>query len=216
MGAPGRSIGHAGGGLEHATWAANDAVARVGKTGEVRTGAVLDELAHHADGPTVLHDLRIPIPGFTANVDHVVVSGRTVHLIDAKVWKPGFYWTLSGHTRRGWSRFPYADKKTMPMAKDAITRFLAQHRVKATVASPVLVVWPSSTHGQLSMWAMTSPGARVVTADRFTARPKRLVGTKPADPAVVAALALLVQGLGTRPTRAAFVPAPAPAYDDIF
>ena len=36
----------------------------------------------------VLHDLRIPIPGFKANIDHAVVSGRSVLLIDSKMWKP--------------------------------------------------------------------------------------------------------------------------------
>lgn len=206
MGA-GQVIGRAGASLDHASWAKNDAVARVGKSGEVRTAAVLDELTRRDGGPTVMHDLRIPIPGFTANIDHVVVSGRTVHLIDAKVWKPGFYWTIGGRTFRGLSRFAPADKKTMPMAVDAITRHLAARRVRATVARPMLVVWPSSTRGRSSFWAMVSPGARLVDGQAFTARVRRLVGTKPADPDVVAALRPLVNGLVTRPAPAV-VPRP--------
>lgn len=220
--ARGQVLGRAGAGLDNATWAKNDAVARVGKSGEVKTAAVLDELAHRNDGPTVLHDVRIPIPGFTANVDHVVVSGHTVHLIDAKVWKPGFYWTVAGRTFRGLSRFAPADKKTMPMAVDAITRHLAGRRVRAKVTRPLLVVWPSSARGVSSFWAMVSPGARVVDGATFTARVRRLVGTKPADPAVVAALTTLVNGLASRtapapqPARIGQVPqpwAPRPAVD---
>lgn len=200
--ARGQVLGRAGAGLDNAAWAKNEGVARIGKSGEVKTAAVLDELAHHNDGPTVLHDLRIPIPGFSANIDHAVVSGRTVHLIDAKVWKPGFYWTFGGKTFRGLSRFTPAEKKTMEMAVDAINRHLAGRRVTAKVARPLLVVWPSSTRGTSSFWAMVSPGARLVDGVTFTAKVRRLVGTKPADPDVVAALTPLLNGLASRPAPA--------------
>lgn len=191
---PGQVLGRPGGGLDTATWAKNDAVARVGKSGEVRTAAILDALAAKPGGPTVLHDLRIPIPGFTANIDHVVVSGHTVYLLDAKVWKPGFYWTARGRTRRGLSRFPPAEKKTMPMAQRAVTGYLERHRVVAEIAHPLLVVWPSSGRSPMHLWAMVSPGAGVVTGARFAAKAHRFVGAKPADPAVVAILAQLVNG----------------------
>lgn len=215
MGAPGRSLGRAGGSLDHAAWAANDAVARIGKSGEARTGAVLDELAARADGPTVLHDLRIPIPGFSANIDHVVVSGRAVLLVDAKVWKPGFYWTLGGRTRRGLARFAHADKRTMQMAQDAITSYLERRRVQAQLRTPLVVVWPSSAHGQVATWAMQVPGARVTSGVAFMNRAGRYCGTRPADPAVVAALAPLVHGLSGRTRRAAFAPTAAFPLDDV-
>ena len=206
MGGPGHVIGRAGGSLDHAPWAKNDGVARVGKSGEVKTATVLDELARRDDGPTVLHDLRIPIPGFTANIDHVVVSGRDVHLIDAKVWKPGFYWTVNGHTFRGFARFSPADKQTMPMAVDALSRFLASRGVKATITRPLLVVWPSSTRGVSTFWAMRSPGAKVVDGTTFTRAGRRLVGTKPADPQVVLALSRLVNGFTARTKAPVTVP----------
>ncbi len=37
------------------------------------------------------------MPGFKANVDHTIVSGKSVLLIDSKIWKPGFY----GSPQRG-------------------------------------------------------------------------------------------------------------------
>jgi len=196
----GQVVGRAGGGLSGATWAKNAEVARIGQGGEVRTGRVLDELARRPGGPTVLHDLNIPIPGFTANIDHVVVSGRTVHLIDSKVWKPGFYWTIRGRTFRGLSRFAFADKKTMPMAVEVISRYLARRQVSAEVAHPLMVLWPSSARTVTTTWALRSPGVRVVLGDRFAARARRFVGVKPADPVVVAALVRLVNGL---PVKAA-------------
>jgi len=89
-------LGRPGSGLESAGWAVNGEVARIGRTGEVRTAALLDSLAARPGGPAVLHDLRIP--GGSANVDHVVVTGSRVHVVDAKVWAPGVYWTWSGVT----------------------------------------------------------------------------------------------------------------------
>ena len=203
MGRPGQVLGRAGGGMDNASWAKHDAVARIGKSGEVRTGAILDALARRDGGPTVMHDLRIPIAGINANIDHLVVSGRTVYLLDAKVWKPGFYWTAGGRTRRGLSRFAPADKKTMPMAVEAITRFLARHQVSAEIVTPLLVVWPSSERSRTDLWAMASPGARVVSGARFAAKAHRLVGTRPANPYLASTLSSLVNGLQRRSSAAA-------------
>jgi len=190
----GRVLGNPGGGLDNAAWAKNAAVARVGKAGEVRTAVILDAIAQRTGGPTVMHDLLIPIPGISANIDHLVISGRTVTIIDAKVWKPGFYWTFAGRTYRGWSRFTPAEKKTMPMALDALTRFLARHHVAAQLPTPLIVVWPSSQANPMSLWGIASHGARVIAGDRFARAARRLVGSKPADPNVVAVLAPLVNG----------------------
>ena len=94
-------IGIPGGGLVDASWAANEEVAEIGRRGELLTAAVLDRLAR-PDGPTVLHDLLLPAAsGVRVNVDHVVVSGRRVVLVDSKCWQPGRYWTALGRTRRG-------------------------------------------------------------------------------------------------------------------
>ncbi|OOP59265.1 hypothetical protein BMF89_21285 [Arthrobacter sp. SRS-W-1-2016] len=49
----------------------------------------------------VLHDLRIPLPGFKANIDHAIVSGKSVLLIDSKMWKPGFYRQCSATAAAG-------------------------------------------------------------------------------------------------------------------
>src|SRR5690606_3467832 len=117
---PGRVVGRAGFGLAvgDVSWAANDQVAAVGAAGEERTAIELGRIAARPGGPTVLHDLAIPIPGFTANIDHALVFGHRVVLIDTKKWKPGFYWTVAGRTRRGLEAVPHADRKTMVMARE--------------------------------------------------------------------------------------------------
>lgn len=197
--------GTAGGGLTgDVSWAANADVAAIGRQGELKTAALLDPYAAAEGGPSVLHDLRIPIPGFSANIDHVVVVGRTVHLIDSKVWAPGFYFTFGGKTRRhtrgkGLARFEPADKKTMVMAREAVERHLRSRGVTAQVVVPTLLVWPSNNRAPLRKALLRVPGARVLTPAQFTSYAKKSfkaprIGTRTADAQVVAALTpLLVQ-----------------------
>lgn len=191
-GGRGAVYGTAGGGLSNASWAANADVARIGQDGEVRTAELLDDLAHRQGGPTVLHDLRVPIPGFKANVDHVIVAGKDVHVIDSKVWKPGFYWTVGGVTRRGWDRFPPADKRTMVAAFDSFTHFLVKRAPGAVIHRPVLVVWPSNSRSVLRTWFLSVPGADVVNAARLPAMLRSRSLLRAGDPAVVNALRTLV------------------------
>ncbi|WP_248581563.1 nuclease-related domain-containing protein [Nocardioides sp. InS609-2] len=214
-----RIIGRAGAGLENAAWAVNADVARIGKAGELRSAAVLDQHALPHDGVTVLHDLRIPIPGFTANIDHVVVVGSTVHLLDSKVWAPGTYWTLAGVTRRGWKRVKHADKKTMEMAREALERYLAGRNVRAKFATPLLVVWPSSTRGSLSTRWMAPVGAKAIAGDQLASLAARrfkargLWGAKPAEPNLVHALAQLVTALPVhRPAATPGIGVPEPTH----
>jgi hypothetical protein len=197
----GQVLGTVGGSLQNSTgWAQNKGTAQAGTRGEVATAKALDSLARTVGGPTVLHDLRIPIPGISANIDHIVVSGRRVLILDSKTWKPGIYWTLFGLTFRGRERFAAADKKTMLMAREAITKMLAQAGVRATVAKPLLVIWPSTARATLRLAFLRSPGAGAVSGDQFVRALPTIVGGN-ADPKVVAALLPLV--IGTKSPRTA-------------
>ena len=137
---PGQVVGKAGASLEGASWAQNQSVAKIGQEAERRTAKILNQLP--AAGISVLHDLRIPIPGFTANIDHVLVYGHNVIILDSKHWAGGSYWTAGGKTRRGLKEFSPADKKTLPMAQKSIDRFLNSRGIAANVLTPGLVIWP--------------------------------------------------------------------------
>ena len=192
--APGQVIGRAGVGLAagNSHWAANADVARIGRGGELRTAKVLNGLALRPGGPTVLHDLTIP--GSRANIDHVVVSGRRIALVDTKVWKPGIYWRVFGMTFRGLERFAFADKDTMSMAVTKLSKYLAQRDVTGDFAAPLTVVWPSRD-GAVQMLTFGGPhGRRSLVAGPSLERSARRLGTRPADPNVVHALASLVSG----------------------
>ena len=135
-------IGIPGRGLVDASWAANKEVAEIGRRGELFTAAVLDRLAR-PDGPTVLHDLLLSdASGVRVNVDHVVVSGRRVVVLDSKCWQPGRYWTALGHTRRGLKPVPHADRRGGAAALRDLEHCLLGCR--ARVVGPLYVVWPSA------------------------------------------------------------------------
>jgi hypothetical protein len=190
----GRVLGQAARSLNHSeAWLTDQSTAKVGAKGEQRTGRILNAVATATDGPTVLHDLRIPLPGVNANIDHIVVSGKRVTILDSKVWKPGFYWTLFGATRRGLERFAPADKQTMRMAREAVTAHLQKQGLRATVRTPLLVVWSSQKRRPTSsLMLLRSPGADAVNGSTFEHNVAHFTGSKPADDAIVSALAQLL------------------------
>lgn len=183
-------VGAAGDGMSGDTsWAANSAVVAVGRDGEERTGRLLDAYARKHRGVGVLHNLMCPHPKLTLNVDHVVVTGRNVLVIDTKVWAPGFYWTFRGKSFRGLKRFKPAEKKSVQLGVECIERYLNQRNVAAKVRRPAwLAVWVSRG-GNARFTFLRMPGSKVVDARTLKRRLKRAAGTTPADPLVVAALA---------------------------
>jgi len=190
----GRIIGTAGGSLVGAgsTWAASETVAETGRRGEIKTGELLAPTVF-THGWTILHDLKIPIPGIIANIDHVVVAGNQVVPIDTKVWKPGFYWTAFGNTfRSGLSRFKYADTKTFKMAYESLPRFLRQHGCSSFVRIPLVAVWSSSESRKPNLTFLRVDTARAIPAERLERRLRRLLPNQAADPQIVAALSNLV------------------------
>lgn len=172
--------GTAAAGLGNASWAVNADVAAIGAKGETRTAEILDRFAGRA---AILHDLRIPIPGVTANIDHVVVSGNRVLILDTKVWKPGLYWTFGGANRRGWERVVHTEKKTMEMARSALVQFLV--RTRAEVVRPKVLVWSSRTTEPVRTIFFKVPGADVLKAEKTASLLESFISRKEADGAVV-------------------------------
>ncbi|WAC50530.1 nuclease-related domain-containing protein [Frigoribacterium sp. SL97] len=199
---PGQVIGTAGGSLAGAgsTFAANASVARVGAEGERKSAAILNKLAARPGGPSVLHDLSIPLPGVRANVDHVVVSGRTVTVIDTKAWAGAIYWTLAGKTFRGLKRFVVegkggtsypAEKRTLLMARTAYAKHLGIPEADIRLG---LIIWPTGRkrHNTLLLAAAGNP--KTVDGNALTVgRAGRLFGSRPADPTILTALARLTK-----------------------
>jgi len=178
------------------SFAANEAVAKIGAKGEERTAMILNGFGLKA---AVLHDLRVPIPGFKSNIDHVIVSGKRVLVLDTKVWKPGFYWTLAGRNRRGTERIRHTEKDVGYLQAALITYLRG---TGATVTAPHLIIWPSSAAAKISFWLLRVPGSsRLLHGGALLGFAKRFITRAPADPAITAKLAELCVKK-TQPTAA--------------
>ncbi len=165
-----------------------------GADGEIRTARALANICQPG-GPTVLHDLVLPMNGITANIDHIVISGKDVYILDSKMWTPGLYWTIAGRTRRGWTRVEHTDRQTMRMATTAINKLLSNTGVRFVMKRPVLIVWSSNTKKQMVLSLFRPFAAKAATGRRFAAHTRRYAGTQPANQALVAALVPLVISL---------------------
>jgi hypothetical protein len=157
-----------------------------GRAGELATAAVLRRFEAARPEVAVLHSLRVPAQKMHADIDHVVVAGRRVWLLDSKCWAPGFYWSIGALSMRGLHPAPYAKRRTMSATARVVQGYLG---TLASVEPPVVVVWPSSA--DLSVWAWRPLDARPITGNRFAAVVGRIIKPAPADPGVVEALAQL-------------------------
>jgi hypothetical protein len=187
-------IGRPAGSLHEMNGRASAGQINAGRLGEQKTASVLGRLCVPG-GPTVLHDLTLPMRGISANIDHIVVSGRNVTIIDSKYWKPGIYWTLFGRTFNGVHRVKHADKRTTQMASRAIGSWLQTRHGHnyAIVKKPILVIWPSSQRGASSLFFYSPITAVAMSGAKFTRRMRHTLGSKQADPSIVAALMPLVK-----------------------
>ena len=181
----GRVLGTAGGSVDGAAWAATPGAAAAGAAGERRPGQLLETVASR--GPDVLHDLRVPLVDYPVNIDHAVVSGRRVFLIDSKLWRPGLYWALGGATRRGLRPTGRLASRNMHMARDKIAAYLRRRGLPARVQTPIVAVWSSRPDRPVRL-AVAGTGLRVRRAGALT----RILPRRPADPAITQALARLL------------------------
>lgn len=161
-------------------WAKNDAVIKHGAVGEMKTAALLNALP---DGFVVFHDLRLPMKNISANIDHAVLYGKHLILIDSKAWAGGFYWSFRGKNFRGLKHVDHISKKTMQMGETSFSALL--HGV--AVHRPVVAVWPSSTMNAPALLNPYVPRAVVLHGDRLA---HHIVSTLPRkagapDPVVV-------------------------------
>ena len=142
-------IGIPGGSLHEMNGRASTGQIHAGRLGEQKTAAIVGRLCVPG-GPTVLHDLTLPMRGISANIDHIIVSGRTVTIIDSKYWKPGIYWTFFGRTFKGLHRVKFADKRITQMASRAITNWLHSRRLGVfTKVSTTSANWSYNVAGKV-------------------------------------------------------------------
>ncbi|MCZ4326725.1 nuclease-related domain-containing protein [Brachybacterium paraconglomeratum] len=196
---PGQVLGVAGSGLVNADWAASKNIAKMGRRGEVSTATVLNSAARSAGGPTVLH--HVQPDGAVADVDHILVAGRSVYLLDSKVWKPALYWTRGGRHRRSVSLLAHEPAAHLPTPEDLarsrarVSRVLEAASIDdADVIGPVIVVWPSSEKRLISTSLLhLGDGVTVVPGRSLERAVHRMSRQGSADQRIVRALAEQLQ-----------------------
>lgn len=108
----------------------------IGAAGENMTATVINGFWADAE---VFHDLQVP--GFSINVDHAVLAGNKLLIIDSKTWKAGRYWSLGGSYFRGFQR-SHTPSKAVAMARESYSLYLKPYGVE--VVKPVVVLWTGS------------------------------------------------------------------------
>lgn len=167
------------------SWAKNDAVAKIGAAGERKVAKALEPYFSSPSSAALFHDLAVP--GRNANIDHLIVSGRKVLLLDTKVWAPGFYFTIFSRTFR-WGkkegrlkleRLDYADKKTYEMLAFDLRKFLEP--VGAKILTPAVVVLCNSSEANVRLYR--PKGAKAYSLDAFIAKKISRMSLTPPEPA---------------------------------
>lgn len=181
---PGQIVGTVAGSLMEGSFLTNKDTVGVGVRAELETGRVLNEFTRF--GPSVVHDVDIPLSGVDANIDHVMVAGSTVFVFDSKWWAGDLFWSFSGAHFRGMQRFDLAGKKTMQLAQQALTGFFARNNVHGVkFATPTLVVWGNG----LRRFVMFRPnGAVAVRGELFASWLRRNVPQQNARADILMAL----------------------------
>ena len=193
-----RVFGTAGGSLVGATWAANAAVARVGRPAEIADRRGAGRVGVPAWWPDGVARPGDPDPEHQR--EHRPRGGVRAAGADRR-----FEGLAAGAVlvvgRHGVSRVApvRARESTTPrMAVDGLTRYLKGRGVRARLVTPVMAVWPSSDRGRLSVALLAMGGCRVVRGERLARAVRRAVGLRPADPEIVDALRRLLNSPGGR------------------
>lgn len=192
---PGQVLGVGGSGLVDADWAASRRVAEMGRVGEVLTARILNPLARRPGGPSVAH--HVTPPGGTADVDHVLISGSRVVLIDSKRWRPGVYWTFGGVHRRAESLLSMEVAEHVPSLEQVARMQERMGRALAgsgaRIEGPLFVIWPSREGGRVSVQMLNlGAGTQVVPGGQFERVARRLARGGSADRGIVQKVALML------------------------
>jgi hypothetical protein len=155
-----------------------------GAAGEHRSAALLNWRYADDSSTWVLHHCRAP--GFShADVDHVVVRGSTVVVIDTKCWKPGRYRRLGDTVFYGATPFGAVDHVLLGQVVIRVSADLpgiSVHGLGAVWASK-----PTRLGLGFGPWRVRFPGGVPVCHGKdLLATVEKLLGPHSGDPAATA------------------------------
>lgn len=155
-----------------------------GSKGEKRTAQLLHRSFGGLANVWVFHDLNIPSVQNPevyepANIDHAVLTGNHLLLIDTKNWAAGVYWTapVGGHDMRGLRRFQAAETRTLGMAQDRYRPWLPEQLRIVTITA----VWTTKAGLSSLLLLRSRDRVRYMPARRVPLLAAAIFG-KPAAP----------------------------------
>jgi hypothetical protein len=135
-----------------------------------------------------------PSDRYKANVDHLVIAGKTVIVLDTKVWTPSWYmsafgkvWVLrpksivSEQSKR-FDRFEPGEKRTVPMLVSMMRDYFGYN----VIVNGTLVVWPSRENMQahLSLYR-PKEHVKVIDGNHSNRALRSIIPMQAADPIVL-------------------------------
>lgn len=141
----GRGVVYGTAGAHIADSAYEEGQRTAGQRGEEAVGAMLEKVVRERGG-TVFHGLCFRPGHRGADVDHAMLVGNTLYLIDAKMWKYGNYRWRDGRVMRDGAPFAGGD---VHMA-DAVRHWQAALGRKVRVTSLVVLAAPNSSRYRIS------------------------------------------------------------------
>ena len=163
-----RVAGTAGGSLRDLARSSDPSVAgasKAGLYGEEATRDLLDRVLAQVDlkrpdrsDVFVRHDLSVPGAQGRhrgVNVDHIIIRGRRVVIVDSKVWESGFYWGTSRvGIRRGLTRLPHVERQSIYPSIRQWQSYLDRSVRGRVQVSGLLLVHPPRAAAAPSLWGV--------------------------------------------------------------
>jgi len=163
---------------------------KTGAAGEVKTAEIIR--AYQSTLPeskcfTVVHDIMLPSEKYTVNIDHLIVTGSRLVVLDSKVWQPARYVSAFGRVYRMgngslFGRFTPAEKQTVQMICNVLAKRFG------VPVSGALVVWSSQYNSEPQLGLYRPKGIKVLTGADLHRQLPKYVKSQAGDEALIRAV----------------------------
>jgi len=163
---------------------------KVGAAGEVKTAEIIR--AYQSTLPesrrfTVVHDIMLPSDKYTVNIDHLIITGSRLVVLDSKVWQPARYVSAFGHVYRMgngsfFGRFEPAEKQTVQLICNVLAKRFG------IPVNGALVVWSSKYNSEPKLGLYRPKGIKVLTGADLHRQLPRYVRSQAGDEGLIQAV----------------------------
>lgn len=131
---------------------------------EAASAEVLDEFGTYA---VVAHTVKVPHR--TETIDHVVVAGNAVMLIDSQMWGPGFYHSMFGELRRNFSSKHDYDYEAFETLSNQAAQSWGRHLEEQIIFDNAVLVWAGDTRfpPTIVSWSCRKLEPKIMPADPY-------------------------------------------------